>query len=83
MLNRFTLYSCLAAVALLAVPSFGNEDTEVTISPKVEEAIDKGLAFLARSQKSDGSWDGQHGKNVGDTSLAIMALVRRLGRYGR
>ncbi len=46
------------------------------ITPEAEAAIQKGLAFLARTQQKDGSWiaDGQ-GHAVTMTSLATLALM--------
>ena len=68
--STFILILLLVPVALYA-----NEDTSVTISPEVERAIERGLAALAEQQKVDGSWEGGHGKNVGETSLCIMAFM--------
>ncbi|MFZ4394749.1 MAG: prenyltransferase/squalene oxidase repeat-containing protein, partial [Kiritimatiellia bacterium] len=46
------------------------------ITPEVEAAIQKGLAYLARTQKPDGSWiaEGQ-GHPVTLSSLACLALM--------
>ncbi|MDP6356098.1 MAG: hypothetical protein QF473_13395, partial [Planctomycetota bacterium] len=68
--STFILTLLLVSAALHA-----NEDTSVAISPEVERAIERGLAALAEQQKVDGSWEGGHGKNVGETSLCIMAFM--------
>jgi len=60
---------------LFCVAVHANEDSRVTISPEVERAIESGLATLAKQQKVDGSWEGGYGKNVGETSLCIMAFM--------
>jgi hypothetical protein len=46
------------------------------VTPEAEAAIQKGLAYLARTQKPDGRWvaDGQ-GHSVAMTSLACLALM--------
>lgn len=59
------------------------------ITPAAEEAIDKGLAYLANNQNGDGSFGtGQHAGNVAITSLGGLALMAGghqpgRGRYGR
>jgi hypothetical protein len=45
------------------------------ITPETEAAIQKGLAYLARSQRTDGSWVEQQGHAVTMTSLATLALM--------
>ena len=43
------------------------------LAPEVERAIDKGLAFLAKSQNPDGSWGHQHPAAI--TGLTLMAFM--------
>lgn len=48
------------------------------VQPKVKEAVDKALAWLAQTQQPDGTW--QHGSAAGTTavpSLAVMAFLAR------
>jgi hypothetical protein len=46
------------------------------ITPEAEAAIQKGLAYLARTQKPDGSWTAEgQGHSVAMTSLACLALM--------
>ncbi|PCJ60904.1 MAG: hypothetical protein COA79_07535 [Planctomycetota bacterium] len=65
-----------------------SKDEVIDISPKVDKAIDKALAYLASTQRSDGSWsDGGYGKNVGIISLCLMAFMSKgnlpgEGKYG-
>jgi hypothetical protein len=59
---------------------------DATPPPKVDEAVDHGLAFLARQQNTDGSIDGG-GPRVAMTGLSIMAMLASghtpdVGRYG-
>jgi hypothetical protein len=55
-------------------------------SPRVDEAVERGLAFLARQQNADGSLDGG-GPRVAMTGLSVMAFLASghtpdVGRYG-
>jgi hypothetical protein len=47
------------------------------VPPKVESAVDKALAWLARGQKPDGSWLQGHGSSTAVPSLAVMAFLAR------
>ena len=53
---------------------------------QTEAAIDRGLAFLAKSQEEDGRWDirkygGQGGHDVGATAFALLAFYGRGERH--
>ena len=57
------------------------------LTPEVDVAISKGLAFLAKTQNSDGSFGDQR-HPVADTSVSLMAFmlqghVPSRGTYGR
>jgi squalene cyclase len=43
------------------------------LSPAAEQAIDRGLRFLAEHQNKDGSWGRDH--HVANTALALMAFM--------
>lgn len=63
------------------------DDVEIPISPEVEKAIEKALAWLSVRQNADGSWSGSYGKNVGINSLILMAFMSMgnlpgEGKYG-
>ena len=73
----------LSSILLLSVPvpackaaEFGiADDKTVNISPALTASINFTLADLARKQNEDGSWSGNYGKNVGETSLCILAFM--------
>lgn len=44
---------------------------------KLDEAVARGLAFLARAQASDGSWQTHHSGQPAVTSLCTMAFLSR------
>ena len=53
-----------------------NAPAEEEITPRLEEAVRRGLEFLRREQKPDGSFgQGRYGEHVGVTSLAAIALM--------
>ncbi|MDD4889235.1 MAG: terpene cyclase/mutase family protein [Phycisphaerae bacterium] len=64
-------------------------DRECVVSPEVERAATRGLEFLAKTQKPDGSWaDNQYGNVPGVVGLAVMAFLAHgevpdEGRYGQ
>ncbi len=79
----------LAAAVLFAAPPARAADGERTAEDrKVDEAVERALAFLAKTQdRTDGAWRSRSGKNPAITSLAVMAFlsaghVPGEGRYG-
>src|SRR5688500_15263163 len=51
-------------------------DTRGMIAPETQRAIDRGLAYLERSQYPDGSFGRHHYKgNVAITSLGALAMM--------
>jgi hypothetical protein len=77
------LVPCLVSGAAAAGP-----DTVriAELSPEAELAIDKGLQFLASTQRADGSWGDQH--RAGITALTLMAFMLKghfpkKGPYGQ
>ncbi len=86
----------LIMAALLAATSSTGASTTTApqpilseITPEVERATEKGLAWLAAHQNDDGSYGrgGSYGRHVGITGLACMAFMcdghlPGRGRYG-
>jgi len=65
---------------VVAATSFGASETTrpaPEITPEVERAINKGMAWLALQQKPDGSFgsDSSYGRNVAITALGGMAFL--------
>jgi squalene cyclase len=59
------------------------------LTEEASASIDRGLKFLLKTQKSDGSWDsdGKGGRVICNTSLALMAFMANaqfpgFGKYG-
>ncbi len=76
------LAASLGAAAAAPEPPAGpgrsaqNHSAEGEISPKLDAAVSKGLAYLAAHQDPDGSFDGgRFGKNVAITALACIAFM--------
>lgn len=75
--------SCLALLAaciLLAPLARADEESPTLAKFKkpVDEAIDRGLEFLARHQERDGSfYSGQMRRSTAITSLAVMAFLAK------
>jgi hypothetical protein len=55
----------------LAVPAFA----QTSVKDRLEDSVDKGLAFLALMQEKDGAWQLNGTKHPASTSLAIMAYL--------
>jgi hypothetical protein len=90
--RRFLVRSSGAMIGLaaggLVWRGTAQEGGRSMITPATQEAIDAGLAYLARSQNGDGSFGtNQHAGNVAITSLAGLAFMAGghqpgRGRYG-
>jgi squalene cyclase len=74
-MTSFRLFILLAGLLLiLAADAPAQQQVRrAELSPKAEAAIDRGLAYLAKTQNPDGSWDNRN--PVGVTSLALMAFM--------
>ncbi len=51
------------------------EDRILEITPATRSAIDAGLAYLAASQRPDGSFEGPRGRNTGVASFAVLSFM--------
>jgi hypothetical protein len=69
------------ALGAVAAPASGQEGAannalEDEITPELDGAVNRGLAWLAREQHEDGSFgEGGWGRNVAVTSLAALAFM--------
>jgi Prenyltransferase and squalene oxidase repeat len=63
---------------LLAAPARGEDEPVDPFDASVSAAIAKGVAYLTKDRKSDGSWAGDEGH----TALALLALHRSGVRRG-
>ena len=74
MRERFLL--SLFVAATLCASGYGAEDLDLKVSPEARSAIDKALAYLARTQKDDGSWETSgRGQATACMSLAALAFM--------
>jgi hypothetical protein len=65
-------------------PSSDEKSAKGMITPAVQQAIDQGLAYLARHQHQDGSFGSlQYHGNVAITSLAALAMMAGGHQPGR
>ncbi len=60
---------------------------ECKVTPDIERCVTRGLDYLARTQKPDGSWPDQHGQVSGVVGLAMLAFLAHgempdEGKYG-
>jgi len=78
--------SAVLALAVAAGAFAPAVDTNEELIPAAAASVDKGLAYLASSQQSDGSWRGE-GALTGVTAAAALALMAHghvpgSGQYG-
>jgi len=50
---------------------------DVQFQKSFDDSVDRGLAYLAKSQLPDGSFPGEMHKNTAITSLCVMAFLAR------
>ncbi len=68
----------IAACASAARPASARSPIDPVLAPyagDVEAAVDRGLQYLAASQREDGSFPGSHGDTPGVVGLAGMAFL--------
>lgn len=88
-ISRFTLVGCLLIAMgfslLPADPARGDETSAalVPFDKPVDAAIDKALAFLAKKQKPDGSFESPVPGDVAVASLSVMAFLAKGHTPGR
>jgi hypothetical protein len=75
--------ACLVAAALLCRPSApaaagrgdGEQVSDALLTRRAEEALDKRLRFLAKTQNADGTWGVQGSYRIASTSFASIAFM--------
>lgn len=88
LLSCALLLACASWTASHAAPQRADRESTLQISPAQQSAVERGLAWLAAQQQSDGSWTGKIGYklnedynytaergHVGVTALAGMAFL--------
>ncbi len=87
-ISLLTVTSLFTSPLMAQATSSAEEAPELTAA--ASKAIDKGLKYLLSVQKKDGSWDqdGEGGRVIGITSLAMMAFMAKAqfpgsGPYGK
>jgi len=79
-MTRRALFAVLSATALAFGPlSLADEVSEALAkySKPVDEAIDRGLAYLAEHQEKEGSFESPMRHNTAVTSLCVMAFLAK------
>jgi hypothetical protein len=75
-LRRAWLAAALAAASSLSPQSLAAADIDdVEISPAAQATDRKGLAFLAKTQRSDGTWPNEYGNTTGIIGAAALAFM--------
>lgn len=67
--------ACAVVVALLLSPVWAGAQPAAKEKDRVEQSVDKALAFLHSMQEPDGSWQHWNQRSPAVTSLAIMAFL--------
>lgn len=84
---RRRLRFALAVLLLISgTPKSGLAQTRPTTAPSIDDAVQRGLEYLAKRQNADGSFDAGENK-VAVTGLSLMAFLAsghtpEAGRYG-
>ena len=81
---KWAVFIAVCALAGLSLPLCADENPH-EITPLSEAALERGLAWLAKNQGSDGSWGTSDLGLVSMGALAYMSAGHSpgLGRYGR
>ena len=77
----------MMAPLLLAVAGRAGAAQELKVTPQLERAVVRGLGYLARTQKPDGTWPDNYGQVSGVVGLAMMCFLAHgeqpdEGKYG-
>lgn len=85
--NNVRILSVILPFFLTLAQSFALDPVFAKYQERVEQSVESGLAFLAQSQKPDGSFPGRYGDTSGVVSLVGMAFLSKghlpgYGQYG-
>ena len=87
--SRITRHASRLALAaiLLGAPCAATAAEALKVTPELERAVVRGLEYLARTQKPDGSWPDMYGQVSGVVGLAMLAFLAHgeqpdEGKYG-
>lgn len=77
--NRFEIVNiCLLIVFSCTLSVVAKKpDAKPVDDAAIEEAIDRGLTYIAQSQNTDGSFSGKYGETCGVVSLVGMAFLSK------
>lgn len=67
------LYIAAAVLALTAASLPAEE--ELAVTPQLEQCVQRGLDYLARTQKPDGSWPGSYGNVSGVAGVCMLSFL--------
>jgi len=75
------------AAATLAAATAARAGEGCKVTPELERAVTRGLDYLARTQKPDGSWPDNYGRVPGVVGLCMLAFLAHgeipdEGKYG-
>jgi len=85
---KFKILLTLLA-SLLAFPAYAKGPDFIELTTDADEAIRRGLRYLANRQNADGSWNNrEYSKNTGICGLALLAFMVKgnlpgRGEYGK
>lgn len=84
-------FALALAAALSCMPGVASTSAAAadrpTLPPKLDDSVERGLAFLAKQQQADGSFADEPSYRTAETGLALLAFLSaghtpEVGRYG-
>lgn len=82
---------CLGVIGVMlflsASPVYAQSADDLKVTPELERVVARGLDYLARTQKPDGSWPDNYGRLSGVVGLAMLSFLAHgetpgEGKYG-
>jgi hypothetical protein len=83
-----SIVAAVLIIAALPMAAWGQDAKDLKVTPQIERAVQRGLAYLHRTQKPDGSWPGNYGSGSGVVGLCMMTFLAHgempdEGKYGK